>query len=45
MTARPQLARECLAEFIGTLILVFFGVGAVNAAVLAGVTQGPGRWR
>jgi glycerol uptake facilitator protein len=40
MTTHPQLARECLAEFIGTLILVFFGVGAVNAAVLAGVTQG-----
>ena len=40
MTNTSQLARECLAEFIGTLILVFFGVGAVNAAVLAGVTQG-----
>ena len=40
MTTTSQLARECLAEFIGTMILVFFGVGAVNAAVLAGVTQG-----
>ncbi len=40
MTNTSQLARECLAEFIGTLILVFFGVGAVNAAVLAGATQG-----
>ena len=40
MTSRSQLARECGAEFIGTLILIFFGVGAVNAAVLAGVTQG-----
>ncbi len=37
---KAALLNECVAEFIGTLILVFFGVGVVNAAVLAGVTQG-----
>ena len=40
MRTRRRFLESAIAEFIGTLILVFFGVGAVNAAVLAGVTQG-----
>ncbi|MEY2407630.1 MAG: aquaporin [Verrucomicrobiota bacterium] len=33
----PQLARQCLAEFIGTFALIFIGVGAIyhNAGLLA----------
>jgi len=38
--APPSLLGQCLAEFIGTLILVFFGVGSVNTAVAAGAQQG-----
>ena len=28
---KPTLFRQCIAEFIGTAILIFFGVGAVAA--------------
>jgi glycerol uptake facilitator protein len=34
---RQSLAARCLAELVGTFILVFFGCGAVHAAVLANV--------
>jgi glycerol uptake facilitator protein len=36
----PSLARRCVAEAIGTWILVFLGVGAVHAAVLGGAQSG-----
>ncbi len=36
----PRLARAMAGEFAGTFILVFFGVGAVNAAVVTGAQQG-----
>ena len=38
--APNPLARECVAEGIGTYILVFFGVGSVHTAVLAGAQTG-----
>lgn len=37
---KSRLYHECMAEFIGTFILVFFGVGAVHTAVSTGAQQG-----
>ena len=36
----PSLRRQVIAELIGTYILVFFGCGAVHAAVLTGAQSG-----
>ena len=40
MRRQRSLFGQCLSEFFGTLILVFFGVGAVNTAVLVGGLSG-----
>jgi glycerol uptake facilitator protein len=40
MRRATSLWGQCLSEAFGTLILVFFGVGAVNTAVLAGAQEG-----
>jgi glycerol uptake facilitator protein len=40
MRDSATLPRRCVAEMVGTFTLVFFGVGAVHAAVLTGAQQG-----
>jgi glycerol uptake facilitator protein len=35
-----SLTAKCLAEVVGTFILIFFGLGAVHAAVLTGAQSG-----
>lgn len=40
MKDSPTLLRKCVAELVGTFILVFFGVGSVHAAVLTGAQHG-----
>ncbi len=37
---QPPLFRQCVAECLGTYILVFFGVGSVHVAVLTGMISG-----
>ena len=45
LKARGGLWGECLAEFLGTFVLLMFGLGSVAMAVVAlpgsGRTQGP----
>lgn len=40
MKDSTPLSRKCIAEMLGTFILVFFGIGTVHAAVLTGAQQG-----
>jgi glycerol uptake facilitator protein len=37
---QPTLARKCLAEFVGTYMLILFGCGAVHASILTGAQSG-----
>jgi glycerol uptake facilitator protein len=37
---QPPLSKACLAEFLGTYLLVFLGCGVVHASVLTGAQSG-----
>jgi glycerol uptake facilitator protein len=37
---RPSLSKRCLAEFLGTYLLILFGCGAVHASILTGAQSG-----
>ncbi len=37
---QPSLMRRCVAELVGTYILILFGCGAVHASVLTGAQSG-----
>jgi glycerol uptake facilitator protein len=37
---RPSLLAACIAEFVGTFLLVLFGCGSVHAATLVGAQNG-----
>ena len=37
---QPSLAKKCLAEFLGTYLLILLGCGAVHASVLTGAQSG-----
>ncbi len=38
--AQPTLGKQCLAEFLGTYLLILLGCGAVHASVLTGAQSG-----
>lgn len=38
--AKPSLTQTCVAEFVGTYLLVLLGCGAVHASVLTGAQSG-----